>query len=159
MMRRSIFSFMVLAIGLTAASGIAMAARGFNLRTISGGYSLKMSGWDMATPATPVSIIGNLLANRGVLSGNVAINDGGVNCTASLASGSEYLVNPDGTGTMTVILDTAGSSCTKGSPPVGNIVFGFTIVNNGYGLDLAAQTSYTATMVLSGSATFEGRIK
>ncbi|HUY27502.1 MAG TPA: hypothetical protein VMV27_08795 [Candidatus Binataceae bacterium] len=157
-MRRSICSVMVLTIGLTAASGIAMAARGFNLRTISGGYSLKMSGWDMATPATPVSIIGNLSANRGVLSGNVAINDGGVICTTDLSQGSSYSVTKDGTGTITAVLDSAGASC-KGALPIGVLVLNLTIVNNGYGMDLGALSASPAIMVLSGSATFQGRIK
>ncbi|HVA82428.1 MAG TPA: hypothetical protein VNF29_15980 [Candidatus Binataceae bacterium] len=158
-MRRSICSLMVIAVGLVAASGIAMAARGFNTRTISGGYSLKLSGWDLATPTTPVSIIGNLLANRGVLTGNVAINDGGVICSTDLLKdSSSYSVNKDGTGTITAVLDSAGASC-KGALPIGVLVLNLTIVNNGYGMDLGARSASPAIMVLSGSATFQGRIK
>jgi hypothetical protein len=158
-MRRSIFFTAVLALGLAAAPGFARAGGGFNQKSISGGYSLKLSGWDLAAPTSPVSIIGNIVANRGAISGNIQINDGGVNCSTSIVSGSSYQVNKDGTGTLTTLLNTGSASCGSGSIPVGTLVFAFTIVNNGYALDLSAQHTYAATMVLSGSATFQGRIK
>ncbi len=157
-MRRFILSFGLAFFGLTAAPGLASAAKGFNNRTISGNYSLRLAGWDMATPNTPVSIIGNFLASRGVLTGGVSINDGGVNCTTSLTNGSSYSVNRDGTGTMTLILD-GNATCGKGSLPIGSAVFSFTVVNNGYGVDFGAISTSPAIMVLSGKATFEGKIK
>ncbi len=159
-MRHGILSKMaVLVLGLAAAPGFARAASGFNVKSISGGYSLRMSGWDMATPTVPVSIIGNLSANRGALTGNVLINDGGVNCSTTFSSGSSYLVNKDGTGTITAILDSSGASCSKGTLPVGVMVLNLTIVNNGYAMDLGAVSTSPAIMVLSGNATFQGKIK
>ena len=159
-MRHGIVSKMaVLVLGLAAAPGFARAASGFNVKSISGGYSLRMSGWDMATPTTPVSMIGNLSANRGTLSGNVMINDGGVNCVTSFSTGSVYTVNQDGTGSMTLILNGSGASCSTGTLPLGSMVVNFTIVNNGYAIDLGARTTSPATIVLSGNATFQGKIK
>ncbi len=108
-MKKMIVAALVAA-GVALSAGAGGAASGFSLSSVKGSYGNTFHGTIDGT--------GTLIADGAgkIIGGTETANDGTNSCTGSL-SGS-YTVNPDGTGTLTVIFTTITTNfgtCPSGS--------------------------------------------
>lgn len=152
-MRKVLAVTVLVCAAVTLCSNPAEAQR-FSLRALNGNYAIILSGWDV-TNNTPVSLSGVMQFNRrgAVVGGSVSYNDGGIFCSFPNFLPSTYYINPDGTGTLNLVLDSASARCA--SPPITNLNLALALFKNGRQANISTQGITADTVVLSGTLSMQ----
>lgn len=88
-------------------------AAAFSNASLSGGYSFADSGETLGPASIKFAEVGVLTFDgAGGFRGNAAMNDGGTICTATVTG--TYSINPDGSGSATLIQTPDAASGTRG---------------------------------------------
>jgi len=113
-MKKMIMVALVAAAGLALSAGTGRSSLGFSLSSVRGTYASTSHGTTDGTGTLIADGAGNITG------GTETVDDGGADvCKGSL--GGSYTVNPDGTGTLTVIFTTTATiSGACPSSPVTN---------------------------------------
>jgi hypothetical protein len=134
-------------------------AQKFNDRSLNNKYSIVLSGWDISAENAPVSLSGVMQFNGkgGVVKGSISYNDGGTLCNFSDFGSASYTVKRDGTGTLTLILNTGTTTCVN--PPITSLGLALSLFNNGRQANLSTQGITPNTAVLTGTLSLQKRIR
>ncbi len=97
-MKKIVMAAFAAAAGLALSAGAGATESGFSLSSVRGSYANTFHGTTDGTGTLIADGAGNITG------GTETVNDGANICTGSL--GGSYTVNPDGTGTLTVIFTT-----------------------------------------------------
>lgn len=109
-MKKMIVAALVAAAGLALSAGAGQTKSGFSLHSIRGTYASTSHGTTDGT--------GTLIADgAGNITGGTETVDDGVGDVCKGSLGGSYTVNPDGTGTLTVIFTTDHTAPNVGACP------------------------------------------
>jgi len=101
-MKKMIMVALVAAAGLAVSAGVGRSSSGFSLSSVRGTYASTSHGTTDGTGTFITDGAGKITG------GTETVDDGGGNvCKGSL--GGSYTVNPDGTGTLTIIFTTTAT--------------------------------------------------
>ncbi len=133
--------------GPTMFSPPTVKAAAFSNASLSGGYSFADSGETLGPASIKFAEVGVITFDgAGGLKGNATMNDGGTICTATVTG--TYSINPDGSGSATVIQTPDPASTARGCT---TITFQIALALSGGGAQVQfVETS--ATEIASGLA-------